>query len=236
MSLVSLKSVGKIYGQGSGAEVVALHGVDLTFAKGEYVAVMGPSGSGKSTLLATMGAMSAPTTGRVLIDGIDVYALRPDRQADLRREYLGFVFQQLELIPYLTAFENVMLPLAISPKSGMEDLAIAALQRVGLDKAKAGRLPSELSGGEQGRVAIARAVVNDPPAILADEPVGSLDRETGDQILDLLRSLADRGHTVIMVTHNPESTQEVDRIVRLLDGRLDGIETPELESAQTRER
>lgn len=236
MSLVSLEAVGKIYKENTGAEVKALDAIDLAFSKGEYAAVMGPSGSGKSTLLALMGAMNAPTAGRVLIDGIDVYSLRPDRQADLRREYLGFVFQRLELIPYLTALENVMLPLAITPEGGREAPALSALEMVGLDGDKARRLPSELSGGEQGRVAIARAVVNDPPVVLADEPVGSLDQKTGAQILDLLKSLADRGHTVIMVTHNPDSVAGVDRIVRLQDGRLEGIEERREKIGQATER
>ena len=160
---------------------------------------MGPSGSGKTTLLSILGAMNPPSTGRLLIDGIDVYTLSQERQADLRREYIGFVFQQLELIPYLTAVENVMLPLAIT---GTRQAAARArgLERVGLDQKKALGLPSELSGGEQGRVAIARAIVNDPPVILADEPVGSLDTATGRQILDQLRTLPTRprrgdGHT-----------------------------------------
>jgi putative ABC transport system ATP-binding protein len=141
-----------------------------------------PSGSGKTTLLSILGSMNPPTSGRLLVDDIDVYALSQERQADLRREFIGFVFQQLELIPYLSALENVMLPLAILKEPGKRERALEALCRVGLDERKARRLPSELSGGEQGRVAIARAVVNDPPIVPADS-----------------------GHAVIMVTHNPES-------------------------------
>lgn len=214
---IQLDNVSKAYGQGD-AQFWALREVTFSAASGDFVSIVGPSGSGKSTLLSVLGAMNPPTSGRLLLDGIDVYALSQERQADLRREYIGFVFQQLELIPYLTALENVLLPLAITPDRDKKERAFEALCRVGLDEAKARRLPSELSGGEQGRVAIARAVVNDPPVVLADEPVGSLDTATGRQILDLLQSLADAGHAVIMVTHNPESTADVDRIVQIRDG------------------
>lgn len=219
MPLVSVEDVAKRYGEGE-AQVTALAGVSLGVDGGEYVAIMGPSGSGKSTLLSILGAMNPPTHGRLLLDGIDVYALSQERQADLRREYIGFVFQQLELIPYLSALENVLLPLAITPDRDKRERALDALCRVGLDGIKARRLPSELSGGEQGRVAIARAIVNDPPVILADEPVGSLDTTTGRQILEHLRGLADAGHAVIMVTHNPESTEHVDRVVQIRDGQV----------------
>ena len=219
MSVVRVDEVSRLYGAGD-CRVTALDQVSLDIERGEYAAIMGPSGSGKTTLLSILGAMNPPTTGRLLVDDIDVYALSQERQADLRREYIGFVFQQLELVPYLTALENVMLPLAILKEPGKKERALETLCRVGLDERKARRLPSELSGGEQGRVAIARAVVNDPPIILADEPVGSLDQTTGRQILGLLRELADRGHAVIMVTHNPESTADVDRIVQIRDGRI----------------
>jgi putative ABC transport system ATP-binding protein len=162
--------------------------------------------------------MNPPTAGRLTIDGIDAYRLSQERQADLRREYIGFVFQQLELVPYLTALENVMLPLAIIKMPDKRERALAALERVGLDRQKASRLPAELSGGEQGRVAIARAVVNDPPLVLADEPTGSLDTANGRQVLGLLRELADIGHAVVMVTHNPESAEVVDRVIEIRDG------------------
>ncbi len=219
MALIEIDRVRREYGSDD-ALVVALDEVSLSIEAGEYAAIMGPSGSGKTTLLSILGAMNPPTSGSLRIDGIDVYALSQERQADLRREYIGFVFQQLELVPYLSALENVMLPLAILKEKGKRERALEALGRVGLDERKARRLPSELSGGEQGRVAIARAVVNDPPIILADEPVGSLDTTTGRQILDQLRCLADGGHAVIMVTHNPESTQEVDRVIQILDGKV----------------
>jgi putative ABC transport system ATP-binding protein len=163
--------------------------------------------------------MNPPTSGTVTVDGIDVYKLSPERQADLRREYIGFVFQQLELLPYLTALENVMLPLAVLKLPDKRERALVALERLGVDAKKAARLPSELSGGEQGRVAIARAVVNDPPIILADEPTGSLDTENGRVVLDLLRQLATAGHAVIMATHNPESRLLADRVVEIRDGR-----------------
>lgn len=221
MALLEINGISKVYGgQGPGG-VTALHAVDLCIEAGEYVAVMGPSGSGKTTLLSILGAMSTPSAGSLLIDGIDVYGLSQERQADLRREYLGFVFQGLELVPYLTALENVMLPLAILKEKGKQERALEALERVGIDERKGGRVPAELSGGEQGRVAIARAIVNDPPIIMADEPVGSLDSATGRQILDLLRELADEGRAVVMVTHNPESTEDVDRIIRIRDGRVE---------------
>jgi putative ABC transport system ATP-binding protein len=219
VSVVCVEEVSRHYGKGE-TRVVALDRVSVDIERGEYTAIMGPSGSGKTTLLSILGSMNPPTSGRLLVDDIDVYALSQERQADLRREFIGFVFQQLELIPYLSALENVMLPLAILKEPGKRERALEALCRVGLDERKARRLPSELSGGEQGRVAIARAVVNDPPIVLADEPVGSLDQTTGRQILALLRELADNGHAVIMVTHNPESMADVDRVIQIRDGRI----------------
>jgi len=222
--MLSVRRVRKEYGPEGPGRVVALAEVSLEVRGGEFVAIMGPSGSGKSTLLSILGAMNPPTSGTVSVDGIDVYDLSKERQTDLRREYIGFVFQQLELLPYLTALENVMLPLAILNMPDKRGKALRALEQLGLDTKKAGRLPSELSGGEQGRVAIARAIVNDPPIILADEPTGSLDTENGQVVLDLLRQLADAGHAVVMVTHNPESESIADRVIRIRDGRCGAIE------------
>jgi putative ABC transport system ATP-binding protein len=222
--VLSVNRVRKEYGPEGPGRVVALAEVSLEIRGGEFVAVMGPSGSGKSTLLSILGAMNPPTTGTVTIDGIDVYELSQERQADLRREYIGFVFQQLELLPYLTALENVMLPLAILKMPDKRGKALRALEQLGLDTKKADRLPSELSGGEQGRVAIARAIVNDPPIILADEPTGSLDTENGQLVLELLRQLAAAGHAVVMVTHNPDSRLLADRVIDIRDGRC-GVST-----------
>lgn len=218
--MIQLHQVTKIY-NGQIEPVHALRGVDLHIGEGEFVAVMGPSGSGKSTLLTVLGAMSPPTGGRVLIDGIDVYGLKIEQQADFRHEYIGFVFQQLQLLPYLTALENVLLALAVArlPKDEKIARARAALARVGL-KGKEGRLPYQLSGGEQGRVAVARAVANRPPLLLADEPTGSLDRATGQQVLDLLRELNAAGQTVVMVTHDLQAATCAARSVHILDGQI----------------
>ena len=220
MALVELTQITKTY-NGTAAPVTALQPVDLVIDEQEFVALMGPSGSGKSTLLTILGAMSPPTAGRVRIDDIDVYALGVERLADFRREYLGFVFQQLYLLGYLTAIENVMLPLAAAgiPNSKQRTMAAEALDRVGLgDKLR--RLPRDLSGGEQQRVAIARALVNRPPLILADEPTGCLDSATGRGIIDLFLSLQRDGQTIFMVTHDAAVASLADRIVRLRDGRL----------------
>jgi putative ABC transport system ATP-binding protein len=222
LALIDLRKVGKSYNSG-GVPVSALRSVDLQIEEGEMVAIMGPSGSGKSTLLTLLGAMNPPSSGTVLIDTIDVYALSGEKRADFRHEYLGFVFQQQHLVPYLTALENVMLPMAISRRSHREQssMAQAALERVGLGN-KASRLPGQLSGGEQERVAIARAVVNEPPVVLADEPTGCLDTETGIEVMELLRTLNGEGLTVLVVTHNPDNTRFVGRTVSLRDGRIDG--------------
>ncbi len=220
MPLIELHSVTKSYNT-DGVPVQALKGADLSIAEGEMMAIMGPSGSGKSTMLTILGAMNPPSSGIVLVDGIEVYALSSEKRADFRHEYLGFIFQQQHLVPYLTALENVMLPLAISRRSHAEQtkMARAALERVGLGD-KLQRLPNQLSGGEQERVAIARAVVNEPPIILADEPTGCLDTQTGCEVMELLRSLNADGLTVLVVTHNPDNTRYVDRIVRLKDGLI----------------
>jgi putative ABC transport system ATP-binding protein len=204
-----------------GAPVVALRPIHLDIEEREFVALMGPSGSGKSTLLAIAGAMAAPTTGRVRIDGIDVYSLSTERLADFRREYLGFVFQQLYLVPYLTAGENVMLPLAAAGlrRTRQHAMVSAALAKVGLHD-KAHRLPRDLSGGEQQRVAIARAIVNHPPLILADEPTGCLDSTTGRGIIQLFSDLRQDGLTILMVTHDATVAAAADRVVRLADGAL----------------
>ena len=221
MALIDLRSVAKSYNS-AGVPVPALKGVDLQIEEGEMLAIMGPSGSGKSTMLTILGAMNPPSSGKVLVDDIDVYGMSAERRADFRHEYLGFIFQQQHLVPYLTASENVMLPLAISRHSqrAQEEMAEAALVRVGLGD-KLHRLPSQLSGGEQERVAIARAVVNEQPIILADEPTGCLDTKTGCEVMELLRSMNADGLTILVVTHNPDNTRFVDRTVQLLDGRID---------------
>ncbi len=220
MALIELQNVVKSYNS-AGVPVQALKGANLSIEEGEMLAIMGPSGSGKSTMLTILGAMNPPSSGQVLVDGIDVYAMSSEKRADFRHEYLGFIFQQQHLVPYLTALENVMLPLAISKRGqkDQEEMAEAALSRVGLGD-KIHRLPNQLSGGEQERVAIARAVVNEPPIILADEPTGCLDTQTGCEVMDLLRRLNAEGLTVLVVTHNPDNTQYVDRTVRLKDGHI----------------
>ncbi len=218
MALIEGISLSKRYDT-NGSAVQALRQAEFRVEENEFIALMGPSGSGKSTLLTILGAMNPPSTGKLLIDSIDVYDLSVEKRADFRHEYLGFVFQQVQLIPYLSAVENVMLPLAITRRSHREQMEMAqsALERVGLaDKAR--RLPNQLSGGEQGRVAIARAIVNNPPIILADEPTGSLDSRTGQEVMSLFHSLNEDGLTIIIVTHNPENANFVGRVVQIRDG------------------
>ena len=207
---------------GDGAPVHALRGLDLVVPEGSFLGVMGQSGSGKSTFLAMLGGLSHPTAGSIAVDGIDLYALPGERLADFRREYLGFVFQSFNLVPYLTALENVTLPLAVKkmPSADKRSRALEVLERVGLAD-RAGHLPGKLSGGEQERVAIARALVNEPPLILADEPTGALDSETTVEIMDLFAELHREGNTIVMVTHNPEIQRYFDRTIVLRDGRLE---------------
>lgn len=222
MPFLTIERVTKVYeANGDSPAVRVLSGINAEIAEGEFVCLMGPSGSGKSTLLTIVGAMNHPTEGRVLVDDIDVYALADERRADFRREYLGFVFQQHHLLPYLNAIENAMLPLATTNSSAKEkrDRATSVLDRVGLAD-KALRLPNQLSGGEQGRLAIARAIVNEPPLILADEPTGSLDTKTGGEIMEVLLKLNAQGQTVFMVTHNPENSALAHRIINIVDGRI----------------
>jgi putative ABC transport system ATP-binding protein len=220
MSLIEIKNLSKIYESGE-EKVHALIDVGLCIEKGEFISVMGPSGSGKSTLLTILGGLNHPTTGEVVVDDIPVYQLPLERLADFRREYLGFIFQSFQLIPYLTVIENVMLPLSITERSNAEQMSLAGeiIKKIGL-KGKEQRLPDQLSGGEQERVAIARALVNAPPILLADEPTGNLDTRTGREIMELFKSLNQEGQTIIMVTHNPENAGFSSRTIFLRDGRV----------------
>jgi len=220
MSYIQVHDLSKQYGHGEAA-VLAVRGINFGIASGELIAIMGESGSGKSTLLTVMGALNSPGRGKYWVDKIDVYALGQEERADFRRNYLGFVFQSFHLIPYLTVRENVMLPLTPVNIRKKEKRAMAeeALGRVGLS-GKGERLPSQISGGEQERVAIARAVVNKPPILLADEPTGNLDTKNTREMMNLLQELNSDGMTIIMVTHNPECAQYARRILRLSDGLL----------------
>jgi putative ABC transport system ATP-binding protein len=223
VSFIELQDITKSYRNGI-VQTTVLSNVQLESNSGEFIVLMGPSGSGKSTLLTVLGAMNRPSAGRVLIDGIDVYKLSEEKRADFRREYLGFVFQQHHLIPYLTALENVCLPLVTAPIPSREKKrrAQVVLERVGLS-GKDERLPGELSGGEQGRVAVARALVNEAPLLVADEPSGSLDSKTGDQIINLLRDLNRSGQTVFLVTHNERHAAFATKLIHLNDGRVTEI-------------
>ena len=224
MAFISIENISKVYqDQADSAAVRVLSNFSLAIAESEFVCLMGPSGSGKSTVLTIVGAMNRPTSGRLLVDEIDVYGLSDERRADFRREYIGFVFQQHHLMPYLDVLENVMLPLTTTRISAREkrDRAMEVLSRVGL-ASKARRLPNQLSGGEQGRVAIARALVNAPPLILADEPTGALDSKTGNEVMKLFQDLNAQGQTIFLVTHNQESAALAHRVIEIRDGLLVG--------------
>ncbi len=220
MSYIHAENLVKQYGTADAA-VMAVGGMSFRIKMGEFVAVMGESGSGKSTLLSMMGALNTPTSGEYSVDGLEVYELGQDQRADFRREFLGFVFQSFHLVPYLTLLENVMLPLATVKMSSKKKRALAedALLRVGLN-GKSHRLPGQTSGGEQERVAIARAIVNEPPLLFADEPSGNLDTKTTREVMDLLKNLNEEGMTIVMVTHSPECASYARRMLRISDGLL----------------
>lgn len=220
MTYIVAENLVKQYQNGH-APVTAISDINFEIKIGEFVAIMGESGAGKSTLLSIMGAMNAPTSGSLRVDDIDIYHLGQDQRADFRREFLGFVFQSFHLIPYLTVEENVMLPLAAKKMPGKEKQAMAekALTSVGL-LGKGHRLPSQISGGEKERVAIARAIVNHPRVLLADEPTGNLDSKTTREIMELLQRLNSEDMTIIMVTHSHQCAGYTQRILKVYDGRL----------------
>lgn len=218
--LIRLENVTRVYSVGA-RTLYALRDASLTIRAGEFVAIVGPSGSGKSTMLNLIGGIDKPDTGNVWVAGSQVDAMSENALAKWRGQKIGIVFQFFQLLPTLTALENVMLPMELrnSFSNQRRERALLALERVGL-KEHAPQLPSELSGGEQQRVAIARALVNDPPILLADEPTGNLDTETGDRVVTLLADLNRAGKTIVLVTHEETLARAASRIVRVRDGRV----------------
>jgi putative ABC transport system ATP-binding protein len=202
-----------------GREVVALQPTTLEVSRGEFVAVIGPSGSGKTTLLSMLGGMLAPTSGKVWLDGESLYDATATQRARMRQQKLGFVFQTFNLIPYLTALENVQIPLMLAgiPLAADRERVVSLLTKVGLEP-RIHHKPSELSVGQQQRVALARTLANDPAVILADEPTGNLDPETREQVLAFLDEFRHEGRTVVMVTHDPSATSHASRVIKLHDG------------------
>jgi putative ABC transport system ATP-binding protein len=219
--MLTLQDVTKDYPQGT-RMVHALRGVSLCIRDGEFVAIMGPSGSGKSTLMHLLGALDVPTTGSIHFAGRDLKALSERKRSLLRRRHIGFVFQSFNLLPTLTAAENVALPLLLAGEGPSRSRALVALDRMGLSE-RADHFPEQMSGGEMQRVAIARALVTDPELILCDEPTGNLDSANAKEILLLLRSLPDGRRTVVMVTHDLQAAAHGDRTIHLRDGRLDAM-------------
>ena len=223
MNVIEVRNVWKIYGRGE-AETVALRGVSLAIKKGEFVAIMGPSGSGKSTLMHIIGLLDTPTKGKVLIKGRDVSMLSENQRAILRRKTVGFVFQQYTLSPSLTALENVELPMIFAgvPRDVRRKRAKKLLEMVDMGD-RLNYHPGQLSGGQQQRVAIARALANDPEIILADEPTGNLDTERGEKVLEIFHRLNEQGKTIVLVTHNPEVAGHAERVIKIRDGRIEGV-------------
>ncbi len=219
--VIETRALRKVYAEGSEAEVVALQGADMRIGQGEFIAIMGPSGSGKSTLMNLIGCLDTPTSGTYLCDGVDVATLDREALAVLRRDKIGFVFQGFNLLPRMTAEENVAMPLGYAqvPPAERRRLALEALAAVGLAE-RASHRPSELSGGQQQRVAIARALINRPAILLADEPTGALDSKTGEEILALFKRLRDEGHTVVLITHDAEVAAHADRTYVMRDGEM----------------
>jgi len=225
--MIEVEDLRKVYYQGE-IEVPALRGVDFTIEDGEFVSIMGPSGSGKSTMMHVLGCLHKATGGKYWLDGVDVGELDDDELALIRNRKLGFVFQQFNLLARRTALENVELPLIYSGISRRErkDRAGGVLADVGLGH-RLEHWPNELSGGQKQRVAIARALVNEPSLLLADEPTGNLDTDTGSEIMEIFQDLNSQGHTVVLVTHEPHIARYADRILHLRDGQLEDDEVVE---------
>lgn len=220
MTVVELENVKKIYSMGD-AEVHALKGVSFKVEQGEFISIMGPSGSGKSTCMNMIGCLDTPTSGIVKIDGKETSRMTETELAVLRNKTIGFVFQQYHLIPSMTVIENVMLPLKYKRTDRKDRLALAkaALEKVGLSERENHR-PNELSGGQKQRVAIARAIIAEPKIILADEPTGALDTNTGIQVMNLFHEINKTGTTIIIVTHDPRIGKSTERVIKILDGLL----------------
>ena len=220
MTVVELENVKKIYSMGD-AEVHALKGVSFKVEQGEFISIMGPSGSGKSTCMNMIGCLDTPTSGIVKIDGKETSRMTETELAVLRNKTIGFVFQQYHLIPSMTVIENVMLPLKYKRTDRKDRLALAkaALEKVGLSERENHR-PNELSGGQKQRVAIARAIIAEPKIILADEPTGALDTNSGIQVMDLFHEINKTGTTIIIVTHDPRIGESTERVIKILDGLL----------------
>jgi putative ABC transport system ATP-binding protein len=220
-AVIETRQLTKVYSPGTEAEVVALRAANLSVSRGEFVAIMGPSGSGKTTLMNLIGCLDTPTSGSYHCDGVDVAALDAEALAVLRRDKIGFVFQQFNLLTRMTALDNVAMPLGYVgiPPVQRREKALAILDAVGLGK-RADHFPTELSGGQQQRVAIARALVNAPPILLADEPTGALDSKTGEDILALFKQLRSDGHTVVLITHDAHVAEHADSVYEIHDGLL----------------
>ena len=219
MTILETKDLRKVYGSGD-TEVRALDGVDLTVEKGEFVAVVGTSGSGKSTLLHMLGGLDRPTSGAVLVDGKDIFSLKDEELTIFRRRKIGFVFQSYNLVPVLSVYENIVLPIQLDGGKVDQSYVNQVIEALGLEQ-KLQNLPSQLSGGQQQRVAIARALATKPAIILADEPTGNLDSKTSQDVLSLMKVNGQKfAQTMVMITHNEEIAQMADRIVRIEDGRI----------------
>ena len=218
--MLRMEEVSKSY-QHRGQVVKALDEATVHVAKGDFVSVVGPSGSGKSTLLLMLGGMLSPSSGRVLLEDQSIYDLTSDGRARLRKENIGFVFQTFNLVPYLTALENVQIPLYLAgaDERTQDERATALLERVGLGD-RLDHKPTELSVGQQQRVALARMLANDPAVILADEPTGNLDPETADEVIRFLEEFNEEGRTIVMVTHDPRAAERARRTLRLRDGKV----------------
>ena len=219
MSILQTQGLKKYYGAGD-TEVRALDGVDLAVERGEFVAIVGTSGSGKSTLLHMLGGLDRPTAGKVTVDGKDIFALKDEELTIFRRRKIGFVFQSYNLVPVLSVWENIVLPIQLDGRAVDETFVREVVATLGLEK-KLQSLPSQLSGGQQQRVAIARALATKPAILLADEPTGNLDSKTSQDVLGLMKVTSQKfGQTMVMITHNEEIAQLADRIVRIEDGRI----------------